>query len=77
MKQKWFSKSHWIPACPITKKRKSYWETKFEKDYPLVSWTPRELSIKFRISIEVIKPLMEDKEECIKYLYLRPIIPPF
>jgi hypothetical protein len=75
--QKWFNnKPPMIQPCPITKKRKSRWETKFEKDYPFVQWTPRDLSIKFMIPIDVIRPLMENKEECIKYIYLRPIIPP-
>ena len=58
-----------IQTCPPTKKRKSHWETKFEKDYPFVKWTPRDLSLKFMIPIHIIRPLMENKAECIKYIY--------
>jgi len=53
----------------MTKKRKSYWESKFEKDYPYVKWRTRDLSVKFMIPISVLKSL--NKEDTIKYIYLK------
>ena len=56
-------------STPMTKKRKSYWESKFEKDYPYVKWTPHDLSVKFMIPLSVLKTL--NKEDTIKYIYLK------
>ena len=63
------NKSPPLTTCPPTKQRKSHWETKFEKDYPYVKWTPRDLSLKFMIPIHVLKPMIDKKAECIKYIY--------
>jgi len=66
---KWFPNPPQWTSTPMTKKRKSYWESKFEKDHPYVKWTPQDLSVKFMIPISVLKPLMKNKEDTIKYIY--------
>ena len=69
-KTKWFTnKPPPMTTCPPTKQRKSHWETKFEKDYPFVKWTLRDLSLKFMIPIHVLKPMMDDKVKTIRYIY--------
>ena len=45
------------------------WETKFEKDFPTVKFTPRDLSLKFIIPLEKVKELIEDKPKLIKFIY--------
>ena len=45
------------------------WETRFQKDFPTVKFTPRDLSLKFIISLETIKSMIEDKPKLIKYIY--------
>ena len=58
-----------IQTFQPTRKRKSVWETRFQKDYPTVKFTPRDLSLKFIIPLEKIKELIEDKPKLIKYIY--------
>ena len=52
-----------------TRKRKSVWESSFEKDYPTVKWKARDLSLKFIIPLEKVKELIDDKPKLIKYIY--------
>ena len=52
-----------------TRKRKSVWESSFEKDYPNVKWIARDLSLKFIIPLEKVKELIEDKPKLIKFIY--------
>jgi len=67
--QKWYSNQPPIQVvCPLTKKRKSRLETQFEKEYPFVTWTLRDLSLTFKIPVSTLKPLMQDKEACLKLL---------
>ena len=58
-----------IQTFQATRKRKSVWETKFEKDYPTIKWISRDLSLKFIIPLEKVKELIEDKPKLIKYIY--------
>ena len=58
-----------IQTFQATRKRKSVWETRFQKDYPTVKWIARDLSLKFLIPLEKIKELIEDKPKLIKYIY--------
>lgn len=58
-----------MEETPLTRKRKSRLLSKFEKDYPFVKWKTRDLSIHFMIPYHELKPLMENKEETIKYIY--------
>ena len=54
---------------PLTRRRKSRLISKFEKDYPFVKFKTRDLSLYFMIPYHELKPLMEDKEAVIKYIY--------
>ena len=58
-----------IQPFQATKKRKSVWETRFEKDYPTVKWNPKTLSVKFLIPINKVNELFHDKPKMIKYIY--------
>ena len=58
-----------IQTFQATRKRKSVWETKFEKDYPTVKWIARDLSLKFIIPLETIKSMIDDKPKLIKFIY--------
>ena len=58
-----------IQIFQATRKRKSVWETKFEKDYPNVKFIARDLSLKFIIPLETIKSMIEDKPKLIKFIY--------
>ena len=58
-----------IQTFQPTRKRKSVWETRFEKDYPLIKWNPKSISVKFLIPLEKIKELFDDKPKMIKYIY--------
>lgn len=53
----------------ITRKRKSRLLSQFQKDYPFVKWSLRDLSIYFMIPRHELAPLMDDKVEVIKYIY--------
>ena len=58
-----------IQPFQATKKRKSAWETKFQKEYPTVKWNPKSISVKFLIPLDKVKELFEDKPKMIKYIY--------
>ena len=58
-----------IKTFQATRKRKSVWESSFEKDYPTVKWTPRDLSLKFIIPLETVKSMIDDKPKLIKFIY--------
>jgi hypothetical protein len=44
-------------------------EKQFEKDYPFVRWTLRDISVKFMIPINQLKPIFDDKAKVLKLIY--------